>query len=38
MVKANNLQSPWITNGIEKLSKRKQRLYNKFLKNRNEKK
>ena len=31
------MQSPWITNGIRKSSKRKQRLYEKFLKNRNEK-
>ena len=30
--------NPWITKGIKKLSKRKQKLYEKFLKNRNEKK
>ena len=33
-IKTKDLQSPWITNGIKKSSKRKQRLYNKFLKNR----
>ena len=27
-----NLLSPWITRGIKKLSKRKQKLYEKFLK------
>ena len=27
-------QSPWITKGIAKLSKKKQRLHDKFLKNR----
>ena len=31
-IKAKDLQSPWIANGI----KRQQRLYDKFLKNRNE--
>ena len=31
------MQSPWITNGIKKASKRKQGLYEKFFKNRNEK-
>ena len=36
-LKSKDLQSPWITNGIRKSSKRKQRLYEKFLKNRNEK-
>ena len=36
-IKAKDLQSPWITNGIKKSSKCKQRLYNKFLKNRSEK-
>ena len=36
-LKSKDLQSPWITNGIEKSSKRKQRLYEKFLKNQNEK-
>ena len=30
------MQSPWITNGIKKSSKRKQRLYEDFLKNWNE--
>ena len=37
-LKCKDLQSPWITNGIRKLSKRKQPLYEKFLKNRNKKK
>ena len=32
-----DLQSPWITRGIKKSSKRKQKLYVKFLKNRNSK-
>ena len=32
-IKAKDLHSSWIANGI---IKRKQRLYNKFLKNRNE--
>ena len=36
-LKNRDLQSLWITNGIKKTSKRKQRLYEKFLKNRNEK-
>ena len=36
-LKSKDLQSPWITNGIKKSSKRKQRLYEKFLKNQNEK-
>ena len=31
------MNSPWITKGIKKSSKRKQRLYEKFLKNRTEK-
>ena len=31
-IKAKDLQSLWITNGIKKSSKCKQRLYNKFLK------
>ena len=35
-IKAEDLQSSWITNDIKKNSKRKQRLYNKFLENRNE--
>ena len=37
-VKTKDLKSPWITAGIKKSSKRKQRLYTKFLKNRNQKK
>ena len=32
-----DLQSPWITRGIEKSPKRKQKLYVNFLKNRNSK-
>ena len=32
-----DLQSPWITRGIKKSSKRKQKLYVKFLKNGNSK-
>ena len=32
-----DLQSPWITTGIKKSSKRKQKLYVGFLKNRNSK-
>ena len=36
-LKIKDLQSPWITNGIKKASKRKQGLYEMFLKNRNEK-
>ena len=35
--KTKDLQSPWITKGVRRSSKRKQRLYEKFLKNRNEK-
>ena len=35
--KAKDLQNPWITNGVKKSSKHKQRLYDNFLKNRNEK-
>ena len=34
-VKTKDLQSPWVTKGIQKSSKKKQRLYQKFLKNRN---
>ena len=34
-VKSKDLQSPWVTKGIKKSSKKKQRLYQKFLKNRN---
>ena len=33
-VKFKSDESPWITKGIAKLSKKKQRLYEKFLKNR----
>ena len=33
-IKFKNDQSPWITKGIAKSSKKKQRLYEKFLKNR----
>ena len=36
-VKNKDLSSPWITKGIKKSSKRKQRLYEKFLKNHTEK-
>ena len=36
MIKAKDLQSPWITNDIKKSSKHKQCLYNKFIKNRSE--
>ena len=36
-VKNKDLNSPWITKGIKKSSKRKQRLYERFLKNRTEK-
>ena len=35
-IKTKDLESPWITKGIKK-SKKKQRLYSKFLKKRNEK-
>ena len=34
-MKEKDLRSPWITRGIKKSSKRKQKLLNKFLKNRN---
>ena len=34
-VKNKDIQSPWITAGIKKSSKRKQRQYEKFLENRN---
>ena len=37
-IKAKDLENPWITNGIKKSSKKKQRLYQKFLKKRTEKK
>ena len=36
-IKTKDLKSPWITKGIKKSSKKKQRLYSKFLKKRNEK-
>ena len=36
-IKTKDLKSPWITAGIKKSSKRKQRLHTKFLKNRNQK-
>ena len=36
-LKTKDLKSPWITAGIKKSSKRKQRLHTKFLKNRNQK-
>ena len=37
-VKTKDLESPWITKGIKKSCKKKQGLYSKFLKKRNEKK
>ena len=37
-LKPQKYNNPWITKGIKTLSKRKQKLYEKFLKNRNEKK
>ena len=36
-IKQRNLTSPWITRGLKKSSKRKQRLYDKSLKRRNDK-
>ena len=36
-MKIKDIEGPWITAGIKKSSKRKQRLYEKFLKHRNEK-
>ena len=36
-LKLKDIQSPWITSGIKKSSKLKQRLYDKFLKTRNQK-
>ena len=36
-VKARNSFKPWITKGIAKSSKKKQKLYEKYLKNRNPK-
>ena len=37
-VRFKSNQSPWITQGIAKYSKKKQKLYEKFLKNRTLKK
>ena len=36
-LKSKDFKSPWISNGTKKSSKRKQCLYEKFLKNRSEK-
>ena len=36
-MKTKDLERPWITKGTKKSSKKKQRLYSKFLKKRNEK-
>ena len=36
-IKQKNLSSPWITRGLKKSSTRKQLLYEKFLKHRNDK-
>ena len=36
-IKTKYLESPWITKGIKKSSKKKERLYSRFLKKRNEK-
>ena len=36
-IKIKDIESPWVTAGIKKSSKRKQQLYEKFLKHRNEK-
>ena len=36
-IRSKDLKSPWITKGLKKSSKRKQKLYAKFLKKRNEK-
>ena len=36
-LKTKDLKSPWITAGIKKSSKQRQRFYTKFLKNRNQK-
>ena len=36
-IKPKNLVSPWITRGLRKSSRKKQRLYDKFLKQRNSK-
>ena len=36
-LKPQKYNNPWINKGIKKSSKRKQKLYEKFLKNRNEK-
>ena len=37
-LKPQKYNNPWITKEIKKSSKRKQKLYEKFIKNRNEKK
>ena len=37
-IKTKYLETPWITRGLQKSSKRKQRLYEKFLKKRTKKK
>ena len=34
-IKTKNLLSPWLTKGLRKSSKRKKKLYGKFLKKRN---
>ena len=36
-IKTKDLESPWITKGIKQSSKKKQRLYSRFLQKRNEK-
>ena len=36
-IKPKNLSSPWITQGLRKSSRKKQRLYEKFLELRNSK-
>ena len=36
-IKQKNLSSPWISKGLRKSSKKKQRLYEKFLKQRSDK-
>ena len=33
-IKSKSLMNPWFTKGLQKSSKRKQKLYEKFLKNR----
>ena len=37
-IKTKDLESPWITKGIKKSSKKKQHLYSKFLKKKEMKK